>query len=153
MIRPEINVLLRRFAVLGTLLCASCAYLPFQNPPPISPLIGNWADPDHNKVTFRFDAVVLTPDKGQATTMGPGECNGAYKLQYGRMMTAALQQSFPSQPDLQSKLKQLLTKPEYPVADVTCDQGGTTYLMLDNNRVLAVYRDAGVGGTESLSRL
>lgn len=139
-------------AVSAALLCASCGFLPFQNQSS-SPLTGNWADPDHNKVTFRADAVVLTPNDGQPTTMGPGECNGTYKLQYGRMASAALQQSFPSQPDLQNKLKQLLTKPDYPVADVTCDQGGTTYLMLDDNRVLAVYRDAGTGGTQSLSRL
>ncbi|HXC27617.1 MAG TPA: hypothetical protein VNV38_06655 [Stellaceae bacterium] len=139
-------------AVLAALLCASCSFLPFQNEPS-SALIGNWSDPDHNKVTFRADAVVLTPENGQPTTMGPGECNGTYKLQYGRMATADLQRSFSSQPDLQNKLKQLLTRPDYPVADVTCDQGGTTYLMLDDNRVLAVYRDAGIGGTQSLSRL
>jgi hypothetical protein len=69
------------------------------------------------------------------------------------MMTASLQQSFPTQPDLQSKLKQLLTSPEYPVADVTCDRGGTTYLMLDERRMIAVYRDSGVGGLETYSRL
>jgi hypothetical protein len=153
MVPTKINAVLRRFAVFAAMLCASCSFLPFQNQLPSSPLFGNWADPDHNEVTFRADAVVVTPDKGQPTTMGPGECNGVYKLQYGRMMTAALKQSFPSQPDLQTKLKQLLTQPDYPVADVTCDQGGTTYLMLDNSQVLAVYRDAGVGGTESLSRL
>ena len=149
----DIRAGLRRLAVLGALLCTSCSLLSFQNQPPASPLIGNWEDPDRNKVTFRPDAVVLTPDSGQATTMGPEACNGRYKLVYGRMETADLQKSFPSQPDMQSKLKQLLTKPEYPVADVTCDQGGTTYLMLDGNNVLAVYRDAGVGGTESLSRI
>ena len=140
-------------AALGALLCASCSFLPFANQAPASPLIGNWQDADHNKVTFRADAVVLTPDNGQAATMGPATCSGEYKLIYGRMETADLQKSFLSQPDLQGKLKRLLTKPEYPVADVTCDQGGTTYLMLDGNNVLAVYRDNGVGGTESLSRL
>lgn len=143
----------QRLVVLGALLCASCAYLPFGAQPPASPLIGNWSDADSNRVTFRPDAVVVTPDKGQATTMSAVSCNGTYKLLYGRMDSAALQRSFPSQPDLQRKLKQLLVKPEYPVADVTCDAGGTTYLMLDPNRVLAVYRDAGVGGTETLSRL
>ena len=143
----------QRGMVLGALLCASCSFLPFANQTSTSPLIGNWQDADRNKVTFRPDAVVLTPDNGQATTMGPAACNGKYKLLYGRMETAELQRSFPSQPDLQGKLKRLLTKPEYPVADVTCDQGGTTYLMLDGSNVLAVYRDSGVGGTESLSRL
>lgn len=145
----EIRAWLRRLAVLGVLLCSSCS-LPSQ---PASPLFGNWQDPDRNKVTFTPDAVVLTPVSGEATTMGPAACNGRYKLLYGRMMTADLQNSFLSQPDLQTTLRRLLTKPDYPVADVTCDQGGTTYLMLDGNNVLAVYRDSGVGGTERLSRI
>ena len=148
----KIKAQARLLVVSGALLSASCGFLPFQQQS-ASPLIGNWTDQDRNKVTFRADAVVLTPDKGQATTMGPGECNGLYKLQYGRMESAALRRSFPTQPDLQSKLKQLLVDPAYPVADVTCDQGGTTYLLLDDSRMLAIYRDGGVGGTESLSRL
>lgn len=146
----EIRAGLHRLVVLGVLLCTSCSFLAFQ---PGSPLFGNWEDPDRNKVTFTPNAIVLTPVNGEATTMGPAACNGRYQLVYGRMMTADLQRSFPSQPDLQSTLQRLLTKPEYPVADVTCDQGGTTYLMLDANNVLAVYRDSGVGGTERLSRI
>jgi len=146
-IRPRAPYL----ATVAALLLTSCGLLPGEQSS--NPLIGTWATPDRNQVTFRGNDVVLTPDKGAATTMGPGDCNGVYKLQYGRMMTGSLEQSFPSQPDLQSKLKQLLTKPEYPVADVTCDRGGTTYLMLDERRMIAVYRDAGVGGVESYSRL
>jgi hypothetical protein len=141
----------RALALLAGLLPAACAFFPSQTPP--NPLIGTWSTPDHDQVTFRPDAVVVTPDKGQPTTMGPADCNGVYKLLYGRMETAGLEQAFPSQPDLESKLKQLLTQPEYPVADVTCDQGGTTYLMLDDRQMLAVYRDAGTGGVEHLTRL
>jgi len=141
----------RSLAAIAMLFLTSCGLLPGEQPS--NPLTGTWATPDRNQVTFRGNDIVLTPDKGAATTMGPGDCNGVYKLQYGRMMTGSLEQSFPSQPDLQSKLKQLLTKPEYPVADVTCDRGGTTYLMLDERRMIAVYRDAGVGGLETYSRL
>ncbi|HWB48967.1 MAG TPA: hypothetical protein VG651_07645 [Stellaceae bacterium] len=137
--------------LLAALLLASCAFLPSERP--ANPLSGSWTTPDHNQVTFRDDTVLITPDKGKPTALGPADCNGVYKLQYGRMMSASLQQSFPSQPDLQSKLKQLLTRPDYPVADVTCDHGGTTYLMLDDRRMIAVYRDSGVGGLETLSRL
>jgi hypothetical protein len=53
----------------------------------------------------------------------------------------------------QTKLKQMLVNPDYPVVDVTCDRGGTTYVMLDQHHLLAVYRDAGIGGTESYTRL
>jgi hypothetical protein len=141
----------RLLAPLAAALLASCGLFPTQPPP--NPLIGSWATADHDQVTFSAAAVVVTPESSRSTTMGPANCNGVYKLQYGRMMTASLQQSFPNQPDLQSKLKQLLTNPDYPVADVTCDQGGTTYLMLDERRMIAVYRDAGVGGLETYSRL
>jgi hypothetical protein len=150
--RTQITTQFRLLAALATLLATSCSFLPFQQQS-ASPLFGTWATADHNKVTFRADAVVVAPDKGQVTTLGPGDCNGVYKLLYGRMDTAALRRSFSAQADLQAKLKQLLTKPEYLVADVTCDQGGTTYLMLDDRQMLAVYRDAGVGGVEALSRL
>lgn len=148
----QITAGLRPLAVSAMLLTASCAFFPFGQEP-ANPLIGSWATVDRNKVTFRPDAVVVTPDKEQPMTMGPRDCNGAYRLQYGRMDTAALKRSFPSQPDLQGKLQQLLTKPEYPVADVTCDRGGTTYLMLDDRRMIAVYRDNGLGGLETYSRL
>jgi hypothetical protein len=141
----------RLLAPLAAGLLAACGLFPLEPPP--NPLIGSWGTADRNRVTFSDNSVVVTPADSRPTTMGPADCNGVYKLQYGRMMTASLQQSFPSQPDLQSKLKQLLTKPDYPVADVTCDQGGTTYLMLDERRMIAVYRDAGVGGVETYSRL
>jgi hypothetical protein len=141
----------RLLAALGALLPTACAFL--EPPSPGNPLVGSWATADRNRVTFSDNAVVVTPADSRPTTMGPADCNGRFKLQYGRMMTAALQQSFPSQPDLQSKLKQLLVQPDYPVVDVTCDQGGTTYLMLDDHRMIAVYRDSGVGGIETYSRL
>jgi hypothetical protein len=147
----KIKVHARLLAVFAGLLPTACALL--EGPQPVSPLVGTWATADRNQVTFRDEMVVVTPDKGQATTIGPGDCNGVYKLLYGRMDTAALQRAFPSQPDLEGKLKQLLTQPDYPVADVTCDHGGTTYLMLNDRQMLAVYRDSGVGGVEVYSRL
>jgi len=147
----KIKARVRLLAVLAALSPTACAFL--EPPQAANPLIGTWTTQDHNQVTVRADAVVLTPDKGPPATMGPADCNGRYKLQTGRMETASLQKSFPTQPDLQNKLRQLLVKPDYPVVDVTCDQGGTTYLLLDNSRMLAIYRDAGVGGVEAYSRL
>ena len=143
---------LRPFAVLSMLLTTSCALFSFEQQP-ANPLVGSWTTADRNKVIFSADTVVIAPDKEKPMTMGPRDCNGVYKLQYGRMDTAALKRSFPSQADLQGKLKQLLVKPDYPVVDVTCDRGGTTYLMLDDRQMIAVYRDGGVGGLETYSRL
>lgn len=151
MIPSKFNVYGRRLALICGLLPAACGFLPAA--PPASPLIGTWSTADHNQVTFQPDRVVVTPDKGKPTTLGSGDCNGVYKLVYGRMATAPLQRAFVAQVDLEAKLKQLLISPDYPVADVTCDRGGTTYLMLDDRQILAIYRDSGVGGLEHLSRL
>ena len=149
MIAMKIKAGAQRVAILAALLPAACA-LPGE--PPASPLIGTWGA-ENNRVTFSANAVVVQPEKGAPATMGPAACNGRFKLSYGRMQTAPLQQAFAGQADLQARLKQLLVKPEYQVADVTCDNGGTTYVLLDDRQVLAVYRDAGVGGTERLTRL
>ena len=141
-----------RLAVaLLALLPTGCAI--FEGPAPPNPLIGSWTTAERDKVTFQPDAVVVTPDKGKPTTMGAAECNGVYKLAYGRMATTPLKQLFSSQADLTAQLKQLLVQPEYPVAEITCDRGGTTYLMLDDRQLLAIYRDGAVGGIERMTRL
>lgn len=153
MISQRIKAHYRRAALAWVLLLpAACGFMP-GGTPPASPLIGTWSTADHNQVTFQPDRVVVTPDKGKPTTMSTSDCNGVYKLSYGRMATSPLQRAFVAQPDLEAKLKQFLTQPDYAVADVTCDRGGTTYLMLDDRQMLAIYRDAGVGGLERLSRL
>jgi hypothetical protein len=97
--------------------------------------------------------VIVTPDKGTATTMDKSECNGVYTLAYGRMETAPLKQLFPSQPDLRKQIQELLVEPQYPVAELTCDRGGTTYLMLDDRQLVAIYRDGSIGGIERMTRL
>jgi hypothetical protein len=147
----KIKARIRLLVVLAALPPAGCIFFPSEPSP--SPLIGTWTTPDRNKVTFRPDAVVVAPEKGPTTTINTAECNGVYKLAYGRMQTAPLKQAFAKQADLESKLQVILVKPEYLVADVTCDRGGTTYLLLDDREMLAIYRDAGVGGIEHLTRL
>jgi hypothetical protein len=118
-----------------------------------SPLIGAWTNTDNDHILFKPDTIIMTPNKSQPMAMSEAECNGVFKLAYGRMETAPLHDLFPKQPDLRDKLKVLLVQPEYPVADVTCDHGGTTYLLLDDHDVLAIYRDGAVGGVEQLTRL
>jgi len=141
----------RLTAVALLALLPSCAFL--EPGPPANPLLGTWSTADNDRVTFGPNSVVVTPNNAKPTAMGPGDCNGVFKIAYGRMQTAPFATLFPTQPDLETKLKNLLVKPEYPVADVTCDQGGTTYLMLDDHQLVAIYRDAGIGGVERLTRL
>ena len=133
------------------LLPTGCFVL--EGPPPANPLIGTWSNADNDRVTFSDSSVIVTPNNGKAVTMGPGDCNGVFKIAYGRMATAPFATLFPSQPDLEAQLKKVLVAADYPVAEVTCDQGGTTYFMLDDRQVLAVYRDAGIGGLEHLTRM
>ena len=130
---------------------SACALFPWSTP--ANPLIGSWANTDNDRVTFNPDTVTVTPNNGKPMAMGPADCNGIFKISYGRMATAPFATLFPKQPDLEDKLKGLLTQPEYPVADVTCDKGGTTYLMIGDRELVAIYRDAGLGGLERLNRL
>jgi hypothetical protein len=137
--------------IMTTALLGACAFL--LGPGPDNPIAGTWANTENDRVTFNTDSVTVTPNNGKSTAMGPGECNGIFKIAYGRMATAPFAKLFPAQPDLEDKLKALLVRPEYPVAEVTCDRGGTTYLMIGDHDLLAIYRDAGLGGIERLKRL
>jgi hypothetical protein len=132
-------------------LLSACALFPGWAPE--NPIIGTWTNTDNDRVTFNADSVTVTPNNGKPTAMGPADCNGVFKIAYGRMATAPFATLFPTQVDLEDKLKGLLVSPEYPVADVTCDKGGTTYFMIGDRDLLAIYRDAGVGGLERLTRL
>jgi hypothetical protein len=138
-------------AITAAALLGGCSL--FSSWAPENPIIGTWANTDNDRVTFKTDGVIVTPNNGKATAMGPGDCNGVFTIAYGRMQTAPFAKLFPTQPDLEDKLKGLLLKPDYPVADVTCDKGGTTYLMIGDRELLAIYRDAGLGGLERLTRL
>jgi hypothetical protein len=142
----------RRLAAAAlALLPAACAF--FEPAPPASPLIGTWVTADRDRITFRTDTIILSPDKGPQTTMSAAECNGVFRLNYGRMETAPLIALFPGQPDLSARLKAALVRPIYPAADMTCDHGGTTYLLVGDRDLVAIYRDGGVGGMQRLSRL
>ncbi len=40
----------------------------------------------------------------------------------------------------------------YVVAELGCGEGGTTYVLLDDGKLIAIHRDADVAGIEELSR-
>jgi hypothetical protein len=148
----QISVFWRRFAAIAVvMLSAGCALI--EGPEPANPLLGTWTNTENDRVTLQPNAVIVSPNKGQSAPMGAADCNGVFTLVYGRMATAPFAVLFPAQPDLEAKLKAALVQPEYPVAEVTCGQGGTTYFMVGDSEVVAIYRDAGVGGLEHLTRL
>jgi hypothetical protein len=143
---------LRRSAIaVLAVLPTACAL--FEGGQPANPLLGTWTTPEHDRVTFQPDTIALTPAQGATETLSAADCNGVFKLGYGSMESAPLIRLFPAQPDLAVKLKATLVQPLYPAADMTCDKGGTTYLLLDDHDLIAIYRDGGVGGMQRLTRL
>jgi hypothetical protein len=85
--------------------------------------------------------------------MGRDTCPRAFGFGYERKSRDALLALVPRQPDVRRRLAALLPAPDYPVAELRCDSGDTTYVLLDADHVLAVYRDGDIAGIEQLSRL
>src|ERR1700687_547932 len=84
--------------VMTAALLGACALFPGWAPE--NPIIGTWANTDNDRVTFNADAVIVTPNNGKPTAMGPDDCNGVFKIAYGRMATAPFATLFPTQADL-----------------------------------------------------
>jgi hypothetical protein len=138
-----------RFSVLILLaaLPAACAA-----PEPQSPFAGAWSGAERHQISFRDDTVVQQPAGGPSIALSPDTCSGRFRFAYARRSRQELIALAPAQPDLRSRLTLLLVRPDYPVAELACGEGGTTYVMLDDRKVIAIHRDADVAGIEELSR-
>ena len=139
-------------------LLAVLAALPFgcaTPPATVNPFTGLWTTADQNQIAFRGDTVVLPGPNPQAppTAMGAEACDGAFSFAYGRKTREALVRLAPRQPDLTGKLANLLVQPDYPVAELTCGEGASTYVLLDDHDLVAIHRDRDIAGIERLSRL
>jgi len=146
-------LLLRAFrpALLAlALLPAACATPP--SPPP-NPFAGIWSTPERQQIAFRDDTIVVALPNEPPAAMAPDTCDGAFRFGYGRRSRDALIGLAPKQPDLRQRLGRLLGQSEYPVAEVSCGEGATTYVMLDDRDLVAIHRDRDVAGLERLSRL
>ena len=64
----------------------------------------------------------------------------------------ALTALLPRQPGLGKNLSDLLVAPTYPVAQLHCDHGDQTYVLLNDNQLVAIYRDGDIGAIERLAR-
>jgi hypothetical protein len=129
-------------------LLAACAA-----PEPVNPFAGAWATADRQQIAFRNDTIVVNPPDAQPTPMDAQSCAGAFRFSYGRMTRDSLLGLTPGQPDLRSRLAGLLKAPDYPVAELACGEGDSTYVLLGERDLLAIYRDRGIAGLERLSRL
>ena len=146
---------LQRFArvaalVLGAALPLACTLSP---PPPIAnPFIGDWATAENASITIRQDTIVQHEPDGQSTSLGTSTCGSVFRFTYGTKSRQMLTDLVPRQPDLRQRLSQLLDEPSYPVAELDCDRGDQTYVLLDDRQLLAIYRDGDIGAIESLAR-
>jgi hypothetical protein len=143
--------LLRLAVAAVALMPAAC--IDFGLERPSNPLAGVWITADHSKVTLRDDTVVLTSPGGAPTPITAAECAGGFFFHYGQMSRASLTGIAAAQPDVDKKLSGLLVEPAYSVAELGCDHGTSTYVLLDDRNLVAIYRDRDVVGLDRMSRL
>ena len=144
--RPAPSLLL----LAAALLPAACAT---PAAPPVGPFEGGWATAEHQEIAFRGNTVVLHPAGAAPTPMSAESCSGAFRFDYGRQSREALLGLAPSQPDLRQRLDRLLVRADYPVAELTCGEGASTYVLLDDRDLLAIHRDQNIAGIETMTRL
>ena len=120
---------------------------------PENPFLGTWATADNDKVTIREDTIVQTQPDGQSTALGKETCRGVFHFGYDTQSREALTGLIVRQPDLRKKLSALLVEPSYQVARLDCDRGDQTYVLLSDQRLVAIYRDGDIGAIDRLARL
>ena len=133
---------------IAALLPAACA----APEGPEGPFGGAWSTAERHQIVFRENTVVQQPAGGPPTALSAATCDGKYRFGYARRSRDALLALAPRQPDLRNRLAQMLPRPDYPVAELGCGEGGTTYVLLDDRNLVAIHRDADVAGVEQLSR-
>jgi hypothetical protein len=120
--------------------------------PPANPFIGAWTTANNDSVTIRQDTVVQTEPGGRTTALDAKACRGVFRFGYATKSRQALTDLIPRQPELRRKLSELLVEASYPVAELDCDRGDQTYVLLNNRQLVAIYRDGDIGVIERLAR-
>ncbi len=143
---------LRRLAAACIVAALPTACADLVGPPP-NPFLGAWATAERQKIDFRDDTVVINPPSQPPTAMGKESCAGRFRFGYTRKSREAIAGLIRRQPDLYNRLAVLLVRADYPVAELGCDHGDNTYILLGDRDVVAIYRDGDVAGLERLSRL
>ncbi len=134
---------------LAAVLPAACAGPP---PPPANPFVGAWATAERQQIAFRETTVVINPPNQPPIPLGAESCSGRFRFGYARKSRDALLALTPKQPDLGRRLAAQLVRPDYPVAELACGDGGTLYVLLEERELLAIHRDRDIAGIQLLSR-
>lgn len=135
--------------VLAAALPAACATAP----KPANPFAGDWATAEHERIAFRDNTVIVNQGGAAPTAMSAASCDGTFRFGYERKSREALLGLTPRQPDVGKRLAALLVRPDYPVAELACGEGGSTYVLLDDRDLVVIHRDRDVAGIERLTRL
>jgi hypothetical protein len=117
-----------------------------------NPFLGTWATADNDSVTIRQDTIVQTQPDGRSIALDKDSCKGAFRFGYDTKSRQALTELIPRQPELRKKLSELLVEPSYPIAELDCDRGDQTYVLLNDRQLVAIYRDGDIGAIDRLAR-
>jgi hypothetical protein len=128
----------------------ACTLAP--SPQTDNPFLGNWVTAENAAITIRADTVIQRQPDGASTTLDKSACRGAFRFVYGTKSRQALTGLVTRQPDLRQRLSDLLVEPNYPVAELDCDRGDQTYVLLNDHQLLAIYRDGDIGAIDRLAR-
>ena len=134
-------------AALFPAACAGPAALP-----PANPFVGAWNTAERQQIAFRDDTVVMSQPGTPPTPLDAGVCEGRFRFAYDQKSRDALLALTARQPDLRRRLETQLTGPEYRVAELSCGDGGTTYVLLGERDLLAIHRDSDIAALARLSR-
>ena len=116
------------------------------------PFVGNWVTAESASITIRPDTIVQHQRDGESTTLDQTACHGMFRFAHGTKSRQDLTGMVPRQPDLRQKISDILVAQSYPVAEVNCDRGDQTYVLLNDRQLLAIYRDGDIGAIERLAR-
>ena len=117
-----------------------------------NPFLGTWATADNDAITIRPDTVVVNQPNGQSTALGNAVCGGVFSFAYATWSSQTLTALVSRQPGLGKNLSDLLVAPTYPVAQLRCDHGDQTYILLNDRQLVVIYRDGDIGAIERLAR-
>jgi hypothetical protein len=96
---------------------------------------------------------VMNPPNEKPTPLGPEACAGRFRFDYSRKSRDALTGLIAGQPDLRARLGKMLVSADYQVAELGCDNGQNTYVLLGDRDLIAIYRDGDIANIERLQRL
>lgn len=142
--------LLPATAIVLAAALSACAVGPTAPP---NALVGRWATANNDVITIRQDTVVENQPDGRGTPLDSTTCNGNFSFRYAVWSRQQLSALLPRQPNLDKTLSETLTAPTYQVAQLRCDQGDHTYVLLNDRELIAIYRDGDIGAVEHLARL